>query len=70
MKDSELKRLALAHFVSEAPKKFDVGSLEHNPKGDKGLWRMTATQLIDAAIEETIDQFHYLVVLKEKLKNE
>ena len=70
MKDSELKRLALAHFVSEAPKKFDVGSLEHNPKGDKGLWRMPATQLIDAAIEETIDQFHYLVVLKEKLKNE
>ena len=70
MKDSELKRLALAHFVREAPKKFDVGSLEHTPKGDKGLSRMTATQLIDAAIEETIDQFHYLVVLKEKLKNE
>ena len=70
MKDSELKRLALAHFVREAPKKFDVGTLEHNPKGDKGMWRMTATQLIDAAIEETIDQFHYLVVLKEKLKNE
>jgi|TARA_R110000787_G_scaffold11109_3_gene37249 hypothetical protein len=70
MKDSEIKRLALAHFVSEAPKKFDVGSLEHNPNGDKGLWRMTASQLIDAAIEETIDQFHYLVVLKEKLKNE
>ena len=70
MKDSELKRLALAHFVREAPKKFDVGSLEHNPKGDKGMWRMTATQLIDAAIEENIDQFHYLVVLKEKLKNE
>mgnify|MGYP003630374911 FL=1 len=69
MKDSEIKRLALAHFVSEA-KKFDVGSLEHNPNGDKGLWRMTASQLIDAAIEETIDQFHYLVVLKEKLKNE
>jgi hypothetical protein len=44
--------------------------LEHNPKGDKGMWRMTATQLIDAAIEENIDQFHYLVVLKEKLKNE
>ena len=68
MKDSELKRLALAHFVREAPKKFDVGSLEHNPKGDNGMWSMTATQLIDAAIEETIDQFHYLVVLKEKLK--
>ena len=70
MTDPEIKRLALAHFVCEAPKKFDVGMLEHNPKGDKGMWRMTATQLIDAAIEETIYQFHYLVVLKEKLKNE
>ena len=70
MTDPEIKRLALAHFVCEAPKKFDVGMLEHNPEGDKGMWRMTATQLIDAAIEETIDQFHYLVVLKEKLKNE
>tara|TARA_R110002020_G_scaffold2335_6_gene10790 strand:+ start:1857 stop:2069 length:213 start_codon:yes stop_codon:yes gene_type:complete len=70
MTDPEIKRLALANFVREAPKKFDVGMLEHNPKGDKGLWRMNASQLIDAAIEETIDQFHYLTVLKEKLKNE
>ena len=42
--------------------------LEHNPDGDKGMWNMTAEQLIDSAIEETIDQFHYLVVLKQKLK--
>tara|TARA_R110000765_G_scaffold318067_1_gene410391 strand:+ start:584 stop:796 length:213 start_codon:yes stop_codon:yes gene_type:complete len=70
MKDSEIKRLALENFVREAPKKFDVGSLEHNPNGDKGMWRMTPMQLIDSAIEETIDQFHYLTVLKEKLKNE
>jgi len=70
MKDSEIKRLALAYFVREAPKKFDVGVLEHNPNGDKGMWRMTPMQLIDSAIEETIDQFHYLIVLKEKLKNE
>tara|TARA_Y100000296_G_C5124358_1_gene232071 strand:+ start:316 stop:522 length:207 start_codon:yes stop_codon:yes gene_type:complete len=68
MTDPEIKRHALALFVKEAPRKFEMGMLEHNPEGDKGMWRMTAQQLVDAAIEETIDQFHYLVVLKEKLK--
>ena len=68
MTDPEIKRLALAHFVREAPKKFELGMLEHNPNGDKGMWRMTTEQLIDSAIEENIDQFHYLVVLKQKLK--
>ena len=68
MTDPEIKRLALAHFVREAPKKFELGMLEHNPNGDKGMWRMTTEQLIDSAIEETIDQFHYLTVLKLKLK--
>ena len=68
MTDPEIKRLALAYFVREAPKKFDVGVLEHNPNGDKGMWRMTLEQLVDSAIEENIDQFHYLVVLKQKLK--
>ena len=68
MTDPEIKRLALAHFVREAPKKFELGMLEHNPNGDKGMWRMTLEQLVDSAIEENIDQFHYLVVLKQKLK--
>ena len=68
MTDPEIKRLALELFVREAPKKFDVGMLEHNPNGDKGMWRMTLEQLVDSAIEENIDQFHYLVVLKQKLK--
>ena len=68
MTDPEIKRFALELFVREAPKKFELGMLEHNPDGDKGMWNMTAEQLIDSAIEETIDQFHYLVVLKQKLK--
>ena len=68
MTDPEIKRLALAHFVREAPKKFELGMLQHNPNGDKGMWRMTLEQLVDSAIEENIDQFHYLVVLKQKLK--
>ena len=70
MTDPEIKRLALAHFVCEAPKKFERGMLEHNPTGDKGMWKMSLEQLVDSAIEENIDQFHYLVVLKQKLKNE
>ena len=68
MTDPEIKRLALAHFVCEAPKKFERGMLEHNPTGDKGMWKMSLEQLVDSAIEENIDQFHYLVVLKQKLK--
>ena len=68
MTDPEIKRFALELFVREAPKKFELGMLEHNPNGDKGMWRMTTEQLIDSAIEETIDQFHYLTVLKIKLK--
>ena len=68
MTDPEIKRLALAHFVCEAPKKFERGMLEHNPTGDKGMWKMSLEQLVDSAIEENIDQFHYLVVLKLKLK--
>mgnify|MGYP004447538165 CR=1 FL=1 len=68
MTDPEIKRLALAHFVREAPKKFERGMLEHNPTGDKGMWKMSLEQLVDSAIEENIDQFHYLVVLKQKLK--
>tara|TARA_B100000700_G_C15037938_1_gene853714 strand:- start:93 stop:338 length:246 start_codon:yes stop_codon:yes gene_type:complete len=70
MKDPEIKRHALELFIKEAPKKFEVGMMEHNPKGDKGMWRMTTEQLVDSAIEETIDQFHYLYVLKEKLRRE
>jgi len=70
MTDPEIKRLALELFVREAPKKFDKGMIEHNPTGDKGMWKMSLEQLVDSALEENIDQFHYLTVLRLKLKNE
>ena len=68
MNDQEIKVRALAEFTREAPRKFDVGSLEHNPKGDKGLWRMSAEQLVNAQKEEVIDMWHYTVALEHKIK--
>ena len=70
MNDQEIKVRALAEFTREAPRKFDVGSLEHNPKGDKGLWRMSAEQLVNAQKEEVIDMWHYTVALEHKLKEQ
>ncbi len=67
MKDSEIKHAALTEFVAEAPRKFDVGMLEHNPEGKKGLWRMSEAQLVDAAKEEVIDLWHYIVTLEHKV---
>ena len=55
MTDKEIKIRALAEFTREAPRKFEAGSREHNPKGDKGLWRMSESQLVNAQKEEVID---------------
>ena len=68
MNDKELKIRALSEFTREAPRKFDRGSAEHNPKGDKGLWRMSELQLVDAQKEEVIDMWHYTVALEHKIK--
>ena len=70
MTDKEIKIRALSEFTREAPRKFDAGSAEHNPKGDKGLWRMSTAQLIDAQKEEQIDMWHYTVALEHKLKEQ
>ena len=70
MTDKEIKIRALAEFTREAPRKFDAGSAEHNPKGDKGLWRMSTAQLIKAQKEEQIDMWHYTVALEHKLKEQ
>jgi len=70
MTDKEIKIRALAEFTREAPRKFDVGSAEHNPKGDKGLWRMSTLQLVKAQKEEVIDMWHYTVTLEHKLKEQ
>lgn len=70
MTDKEIKIRALAEFTREAPRKFDVGSAEHNPKGDKGLWRMSTAQLVKAQKEEVIDMWHYTVALEHKLNEQ
>ena len=70
MNDKEIKIRALSEFTREAPRKFEAGSLEHNPKGDKGLWRMSEEQLVDAQKEEIIDMGHYTVTLEHKLKEQ
>jgi hypothetical protein len=68
MNDKELKIRALSEFTREAPRKFELGSAEHNPKGDKGLWRMSESQLVNAQKEEVIDMWHYTVALEHKIK--
>jgi hypothetical protein len=70
MNDKEIKLRALSEFTREAPRKFDAGSREHNPKGDKGLWRMSTSQLVNAQKEEAIDMWHYTVALEHKLKEQ
>ena len=70
MTDKEIKIRALAEFTREAPRKFEAGSREHNPKGDKGLWRMSEAQLVSAQKEEVIDMSHYTVALEHKLKEQ
>ena len=70
MTDKEIKLRALAEFTREAPRKFEAGSREHNPKGDKGLWRMSEAQLVSAQKEEVIDMWHYTVALEHKLKEQ
>ena len=70
MTDKEIKIRALAEFTREAPRKFEAGSREHNPKGDKGLWRMSEAQLVKAQKEEVIDMWHYTVALEHKIKEQ
>ena len=70
MTDQEIKLRALSEFTREAPRKFDAGSAEHNPKGDKGLWRMCTEQLIREQKVEQIDMWHYTVALEHKLKEQ
>ncbi len=54
------------YFESLVDKKYRKGAAEHG--GD--LQSLTKLQLVDAAIEETIDQFTYLQTLRAKLVKE
>ena len=70
MTDQEIRDIALREFKIKAPRKFNAGIAEHNPNGDKGMWRMNEHQLVDCAEEEVIDLWHYITVLKLKVKEQ
>jgi len=70
MTDQEIRDAALREFKILAPRKFNAGIAEHNPDGTKGMWLMTSGQLVDSAEEEVIDLWHYIQVLKAKIKEQ
>jgi len=70
MTDQEIRDAALREFKILAPRKFNAGIAEHNPDGTKGMWLMTSRQLVDNAEEEVIDLWHYIQVLKAKIKEQ
>ena len=67
MTDPELRDAALAEFLQFAMPKFNRGIQEHNPDGERGLWRMSALQLCRAMKEEAADQWFYANALERKL---
>jgi len=70
MTDQEIRDAALRNFKKLAPRKFNAGIAEHNPNGDKGMWRMSGEALVTASEEEVIDLWHYIQVLKLKVKEQ
>lgn len=65
--DEELRDEALASFAEKARAKFDAGVAEHNPDGDKGLWRMSLAEKMEACRDEVMDLWFYLHALEKKL---
>jgi hypothetical protein len=66
MTDEEIRDLAQHRYSVEAVAKFNRGIAEHNP-GDKGLYRMSPLQILNAIDEEIIDAWHYSVALRMKI---
>ena len=67
MKDEQIRDRCVEKFKKEFQDKFNAGIREHNPKGDKGLWRMSKTQLCSSILEEVYDLFAYTSVLILKI---
>ena len=63
--DKELMQSALKEFKKRAKKKFMDGISEHNPKGDKGMCRMSMRDRVRCAKEEVIDLWFYLHSLED-----
>lgn len=51
-------------FVSRCPTKYRAGQAEHGGN----LWDLSILQLIDNTIEESVDQFVYLVTVRDKVR--
>ncbi len=66
MKDPEIRDEIVNQFSAEFPRKFDIGTREHNPEGDKGLWRMSIPQLAHAVREEVYDLLAYVSTMEKK----
>ena len=66
MNDPEIRNEIVSKFQAEFPVKFDNGTREHNPDGDKGLWRMSIPQLAHAVREEVYDLLSYVTAMEKK----
>lgn len=66
MNDPEIRDEIVNKFQAEFPVKFDNGTREHNPEGDKGLWRMSIPQLAHAVREEVYDLLAYVSTMEKK----
>jgi len=66
MTDPEIRDETVNKFQAEFPVKFDNGTREHNPDGDKGLWRMSIPQLAHAVREEVYDLLAYVSTMEKK----
>ena len=66
MTDPEIRDEIVNKFQAEFPVKFDNGTREHNPDGDKGLWRMSIPQLAHAVREEVYDLLAYVSTMEKK----
>lgn len=54
-------------FDTQFTKKFNNGIREHNPTGDKGLWKMPILALINSVKEEVHDLLSYVTVIEKKI---
>ncbi len=59
---SEIK----SHFLYHVDTKYRKGQREHGGN----LFDLTPLQLVEAALDEAVDQFTYLVTLRDKLLTE
>ena len=66
MHDEDLMEQALFCFEKRARRKFLQGVQEHNPKGDKGLEKMTLQQKVQACQEEVMDLWFYLASIEQE----